>query len=321
MRTCLRTSVLVMLVTALPGFSYNAAGETWAERLGWPEGAKVVIFHIDDAGMSHSANLGTIKAMTEGIATSCSIMMPCPWVSGYYAWLKDYPETDAGLHLTLTCEWENYRWGPLAGQAAVPGLADKEGCMWESVEKTARHATPDEVAAEIRAQIDRAETMGIDYTHIDSHMGTLFHPKFIQRYVDASLACGKPALLPAGHMYYISLESPVPANVIRKMAQQIWDAGMPVIDDVFAATYDWKTEDKTEKFIEILEGMKPGILEIILHCTIPTEVFPVFSGSSVTRKGDLNAMLDPRLKQYIEDEGIELTTWRELNRRRAAIKD
>jgi hypothetical protein len=51
---------------------------TYAEKLGYPKGAKVVILHVDDVGMSYDSNLGAIDAMTKGVATSCSVMMPCP---------------------------------------------------------------------------------------------------------------------------------------------------------------------------------------------------------------------------------------------------
>src|SRR6187399_1843899 len=112
---------------------------TYAEKLGYPKGAKVVILHVDDVGMSFDSNEGAIDAMTKGVATSCSVMMPCPWVPAYVHYLKSHPNTDAGLHLTLTSEWDEYRWGPLMGKPAVPGLVDNEGDMWPSVEDVVKH--------------------------------------------------------------------------------------------------------------------------------------------------------------------------------------
>src|SRR5215813_305181 len=100
---------------------------TYAERLGYAKGARVLILHVDDVGMSFDSNQGAIEAMSKGAATSCSVMMPCPWVPAYVHYLKKNPQTDAGLHLTLTSEWTEYRWAPLAGKAAVPGLVDEEG--------------------------------------------------------------------------------------------------------------------------------------------------------------------------------------------------
>lgn len=313
---------LLGCITMMMGFAPMVAGEalTYAEQLGWGPEDRVVIFHIDDTGMSLGSNLGTIKAMEEGLATSCSIMMPCPWVSGYWRHLKEHPDTCAGLHLTLTSEWDNYRWGPVAGKAQVPGLVDEEGCLWGSVEEVVKNASADEVEIEIRAQIDRALTMGIKPSHLDSHMGTLFaNIAFIERYVKVGIEYGIPILMPGGHLQYISQEDEVPSDVARALGKKLWDAGFPVIDDVVAETYGWKRGDKVETFSKFLRGMKPGITEFIVHCSVPTEEFPSFTGSSETRLGDVEAMLDEGLKKVIEEEGIILTTWRELSERRKQV--
>lgn len=123
---------------------------TYTERLAWPAGTRAVLFHVDDAGMSYDSNLGAIGATEDGVATSLNVMMPCPWVPHIAAYLKDHPQTDAGLHLTLTSEWKNYRWGPLAGQPAVPGLVDPDGYLWPEASDVLNHATAGEVETEIR---------------------------------------------------------------------------------------------------------------------------------------------------------------------------
>lgn len=41
----------------------GAEAPTYAERLGWPAGTRAVIFHVDDAGMSHNSNMGVIRAL------------------------------------------------------------------------------------------------------------------------------------------------------------------------------------------------------------------------------------------------------------------
>lgn len=304
---------LALLLAGTPAM----AEPTYAERLGWPPDAKVVIFHIDDTGMSHSSNVGTIKAMEDGVATSCSIMMPCAWVPEYAAYLKEHPDTDAGIHLTLTSEWDNYRWYPVAGINTVPGLVDEAGCMWGDVIQVVTHATPDEVETEIRAQVDRALQMGIKPTHLDSHMGTLFAtPAYTERYIKVGIEKDIPVLFPGGHLQYAGQDLPVPKERIVETARQIWDAGLPVVDDIFADTYGWERGGKVARFSKLLREMQPGLLEIILHCTEPSDVFPLISGSSETRKGDLEAMLSDELRQVVDEEGIVLTTWRELKARR-----
>ncbi|MCW3117843.1 MAG: ChbG/HpnK family deacetylase [Chitinophagaceae bacterium] len=327
---------LIITCLFITSFAFTQkADTTYAERLGFPKGARVVIVHVDDVGMSFDSNEGAVAAMTKGIATSCSVMMPCPWVPAYIHYLKEHPLTDAGLHLTLTSEWSEYRWPPLSGKTKVPGLVDKEGALWPGVQDVVTHASPDEVETEIRAQIERAHEMGFEPTHMDTHMGTLFAtPDFIQRYVKLGIEYHIPIMFPAGHATLIAAQTHFPdaqMQMIRTIGSQLWASGLPVLDDIFNESYGWELPKgtaitdanlrkmKTQKYKEAFQAMKPGITYLIMHCTQPSEIFKHISGSGATRKGDLLAMLDPELKNYVEKEHIILTTWRELSERRKKI--
>ncbi|MFC1604634.1 polysaccharide deacetylase family protein [Planctomycetota bacterium] len=316
--------VLVIFMT-FTGFTAKDAGaQTFAERLGWPEGTRAVIFHVDDAGMSHNSNMGAIKAIENGVATSMSIMMPCPWVPEMSAYVNEHPQVDAGVHLTLTAEWKKYRWGPVAGKPAVPGLVDSEGCLWHGVADVAGHATADEVEAEMRAQIDKALAMGIKPTHLDSHMGTCFHPLYLERYVKVGIEKQIPILMMGGHMQHISATAEAASlkPMVYLIANKVWNAGLPVIDDLVTSPTSADTyEGRKEQLITLLREMKPGITEIIVHCTVQTEVFSHISGSGPKREAETQLMTDPDVKKFIENEGIILTTWRELHERRQRVKN
>ncbi|HLL95467.1 MAG TPA: ChbG/HpnK family deacetylase, partial [Spirosoma sp.] len=96
---------LLCLLMATVHPSLQAQSETYAEKLGFPKDKKIIILHVDDAGMSYESNVGTMTALDRGIASSTSVMMPCGWVPQFFAYLKQHPNTDAGVHLTLTSEW------------------------------------------------------------------------------------------------------------------------------------------------------------------------------------------------------------------------
>ncbi|QHV95995.1 polysaccharide deacetylase family protein [Spirosoma endbachense] len=309
----------------------QAQTATYAEKLGFPKGKKVVIFHVDDAGMSYESNVGTINAIDKGIANSTSIMMPCGWVPQFFKYLKKNPNVDAGVHLTLTSEWDNYRWSPLVGRDKAPGLYDEQGAFWHSVAQVVEHASVEEVDAEIRAQLARYRSFGFQPTHMDSHMGTLFQPKFVMSYAKLAMEEKIPILFPGGHASLIIKANNVPADLqklIHQVGQQLWDAGLPVLDDLDGTSYGWTlpagtpvTDEnvqkyKTQKFIELLKSAQPGLTYIIMHCTAPTPTFDQISGSGQTRNGDMLAMMDPALKAFVEKEGIIVTTWRELLERR-----
>jgi len=329
--------IYFLLTFLLPTVSYAQTSEpTYAEKLGYPKGKKVLIIHVDDVGMSYESNQGAIRAIKDGVANSLSVMMPCGWVPGFVHYLKENPEIDAGLHLTLTSEWKEYRWGPLAGKNQVKGLVDSEGAMWRGVADVVKNASPDEVEKEIRAQLDRARTMGFTPTHLDSHMGTLFAtPEFLQRYLKVGMEEKIPVMFPGGHNSVVQVQEKIIADQLamtQMVGKQLWNAGLPVLDDLENSSYGWKGPEsgdksekalqkyKTEKYINAIKNIKPGLTMVIMHCTIHTEVFPQISDSYPTREGDFLAMIDPELRKYIEKEGIILTTWKEAMQRRQKVK-
>jgi len=147
-----------------------------ARRLGFEPGARVVIIHCDDIGMCHAANEGAFEALARGPATCGSVMVPCPWFPEAAARARADSTLDLGVHLTLNAEWEGYAWGPVTGARAVPSLVDARGAFPRTTAELLARARPEEVEIELRAQIDRAIAAGIDVTHLDVHMGTLFFP-------------------------------------------------------------------------------------------------------------------------------------------------
>lgn len=313
---------IILGFTLVAANAYAQNAPTFAERLGWPAGARVVIFHCDDAGMSHDSNVGAIESIENGVVTSVSTMMPCGWVPEFAHWLKENPHVDNGLHLTLTSEWKKYRWHPVAGASQVPSLVDSEGCLWPGVFEVAAKGAPDDVETEIRAQIKRAEDMGIPITHLDTHMGTVFAtPAFFERYVKVGIEKNIPVMLPGGHMTYVSQSHGAAAKAMAGsgIIERVWDAGLPVLDDLHTGVEGRTKEELIPNMIETLKTLKPGITQIIVHSTRPTEVFSQISGSGGRREAETDAMISPEVRQCIEDEGIILTTWRELKERRDKV--
>src|SRR5438874_3233471 len=153
--------LLPSVVLLLAASTLTAQTRTIAERLGYPANAKLLILHADDLGFAHSADAASFDALDKGVVSSASIMIPTPWITEVAAYAKAHPDADLGLHLTLTSEWETYRWGPTASLDAVPSLLDPDGTLPNEDSIVARRANAADVEREVRAQIDRALPLGI----------------------------------------------------------------------------------------------------------------------------------------------------------------
>src|SRR5918911_2173876 len=159
----------------------QSGGRTVQEQLGYPATARLLVIHADDLGMAHSVNRATFEALEKNWITSSSILVPCPWFPEVARFAAEHPDADLGVHLAVNSEWTAFRWGPVSPADAVRSLLDKDGYL--PLEETAvvANARPDQVDRELRAQIDRAKAAGVNLTHLDSHMATLFRSPALQK--------------------------------------------------------------------------------------------------------------------------------------------
>lgn len=301
MRPLRAFSLLSFLVVS----TLQAQTRNLAERLGYPADAKLLILHADDLGVSHSVNAASFEALDKGDITSASIMMPTPWVTEVAAYAKAHPNADLGLHLTLTSEWDTYRWGSVESNNNVPSLHDSTGTFPNDVPTVATRAKLNEVERELRAQIDRAMALGIRPTHLDSHMGALFaNAELMATYVKVAREYRLP---------FLAVRVPPPAPQMPLSDNDI------VLDAVIVAGPDVPRDKWTAFYVDAIANLKPGLTEIIVHLgrddaelqavTVNHEPY-----GSAWRQRDLEAVASPEFKNALQDSGAILVTWRELQK-------
>jgi len=279
--------------------------------LAQPGQAKKLIVHADDAGMCHSVNVATIEAMTKGSVSSASIMMPCPWVQEFAEWAKAHPEKDLGLHLTLTSEWKHYRWRPVASIDKVKGLIDTEGYMWRDVRNTASHASPAEVETELRAQIERAREYGIRFTHVDSHMGTLFaRPDYFEVYAKLAKESGVPCMLPkANDANAADLKGyPITPEMLKQKESQ----GYAMLDRLVTGVPGKTPAERRESYGAFIRDLKPGVTKLIIHLAKDDAEIRAVSGAWEYRWGDFQFWTSDEAKELLAANNVQLFTYRQL---------
>ncbi len=291
--------------------------KNWAEKLGFPKGRKVIMLHADDVGMCEEANIATEYYLKNDYIQSAAIMVPCPNADYFIEWAIANPKKDVGLHLTLTSEWRDHRWSTIADSMEVPGLIDQDGMMWHHVPDVVEHASADEVEKEIRAQIDKSLKMGLQPSHIDTHMGTLYGDKeYIKRFYKVAQEYGIPANV-------IDLSDPLVVEGFREEGYPMDDEivaltasyTLPKLDGFTSAPNGESYDDKIIKFKELITSIEPGLTEIIFHPSVESEKLKTIAYSWQQRIWEAKMFADKDLIEFLEEEEIIFTNWTDIMER------
>ena len=279
-----------------------------AERLGYPKDAKLLIVHADDLGMAHSVNVATIKAFETGLVNSGSIMVPCPWLSEIAAYARTNPQADLGLHLTLTSEWTPLRWGPVSSKDRVTSLLDKDGYFRLTETEAAKNADPKQVEMEITAQIEKARALGIQPTHLDSHMGTLYQNKEL---FEVFLRVARSNKLPVRVARAWFTRADFLPSVLRPDDVYI-DRTLDINPSV--APNEWG-----KFYSDEIRKLEPGVTEVIIHLAHDdaemqgaTSDHP--NWGAAWRQRDFDFFTSDSFRKLLQENNIKLITWKELGK-------
>ena len=313
----MRKWAIAALVTAavalLPGQA-PVVGQprTVQERLGHPATARLLVIHADDLGMAHSVNRATFEALEQGLITSASILVPCPWFPDVARWARAHPDADLGIHLALNSEWNGYRWGPVHSAGDVPSLIDPQGYLPLTEAMVVEKARIPEVERELRAQVDRARSAGIRLTHLDSHMATLFRSReLFDAYRRVGDSYGLPVL--------------VERQGSRGGAQASWQPEPDpdaLIDRVISIAPGIDRAGWMAAYERLLTPLAAGVYQLIVHLGYDDEEMRAVTQGHVDwgaawRQSDLDLIRSAAFRQFLQQQGFVLVTWRELAAARA----
>lgn len=268
---------------------------TLAERLGYSPDDRLLIVNCDDLGSTHAANLGIYEALRDGIATSATLMVPCPWARDAAA---RYRGEDVGVHLTLNAEWDLYRWGPITHG---PSLLDGDGGFPRTLRDVWDHADLDEVRRELRAQIERAILWGFDVSHLDSHMGTVqLKPEFFDVYLDLAVEFGLP----------IRLSGASTERTIGFPFRQLAAEEGVVFPDHFLYVNGVGSRRTLER--QVMD-LRPGVTEVYVHPAVDTPELRAAVIDWAARIDDHDLVTrDHALRAMLDRAGVTLIGYRSL---------
>ncbi len=306
MRRCFPTLlVIAVLLTVSSTVLAQIPAAAIIQRLGYAPDSRLLIIHSDDLGMSHSVDTATFEALQKGWISSASIMVPCPWFSEAAEFARQHPRVDLGLHLTLTSEWKSYRWGPSSTQP-LPTLLDSHHYLPHTT-AVVKAADPVDIDRELRAQAEKARAAGVNFTHLDSHMGALFEtPELYRVYQQIAHDYGVPNLLakagsPHGRH---RLELAVDTLVISKDLQM-----RPL-----RSRKQWR-----KTYEHMLQQLKPGgVYQLIVHLGIDDAELEAIAGhaswGAQWRQADYDLVRDPEFRRFLRQQKFIIVSWKDLAR-------
>ena len=252
-----------------------------------------LIIRGDDMGFCHEANVGCITSYREGIMTVVEVMVPCPAFKEAARMLCENPGLDVGIHLTMTSEWSNLKWGPLT---YAPSLVDSNGHFFQEVwtygelDSSQVFSEADwkleEVERELRAQIDTALAYIPHCSHLSSHMA--FHR-------------ASPLIM---HLILnLAKEYKLTSNLSWWPIKEI---------DLFGD--NWTAEEKIERAVGVLENLRPGRYIFVEHPGIDTPVMRAIDGymgvdTAISRDTVTKAFTSDKLKDVIKRRNIKLISY------------
>jgi predicted glycoside hydrolase/deacetylase ChbG (UPF0249 family) len=275
-----------------------AAAVLSSELLGFSVDARVLIVNCDDFGMYPAINAAVIDSIENGIATSCSLMVPCPSAPHAMHLLRDRPELPFGIHLTLVRDTTEHRWGPLTAREKVPSLLDEAGELLTHDQRARllARACIDEVELELRAQIDVVLNAGLTPTHLDWH-----------------------CLADGGRDDILDVTAALAAEY--GLAARVWLEpgrrrmrlrGLPVVDHDFLDSFSLDLDGKATRYAELLRDLPAGLNEWAVHPGLGDEESQAIDGGWRVRSSDHEFLTSPEARDLLRREEIVVIDYRTI---------
>jgi chitin disaccharide deacetylase len=222
---------------------------------------------------------------------------------------------DMGVHITLNAEWHTgYRWGPVSTRDPDSGLMDDHGYMHHTVEAVQSHARPAAVHQEIAAQVRMARAAGIDITHIDTHMGTVFYAGFLKSYLQVAMEAGVPPFMlrkEAADLRAMGFSNELAEGLAGQIAT-LEAQGLPMFDEVSFVPFT-TMEAHFDHTQQVLGALKPGLTYLIIHPSTDTpELRAILPNGWQNRVADYEVFMRQDLRDYLDAQGIHLVGWRQI---------
>jgi hopanoid biosynthesis associated protein HpnK len=282
---------------------------------------KQLILNADDFGLTLGVNDGIIRAHTEGILTSATLMANGPSFEHAVELARATPSLGVGCHLVLVGG------KPVSPAHEVPSLVDSRGRMPDSLAAFAARVSAGRVRAadierELRAQIEKIKRAGISPTHFDTHKHTHVLPRVFNvigrlAHEFGILRVRKPfeRLRRSWSLGGAKPKQLLAASAVRAVTLNFYALlkkhGLHSPEHFLGLASTGGLDAATLR--RLIDTLPEGQTEIMLHPGIcDADLAQTGSRLQRERETEMNALLDPAVKKAVMDCGVQLITYKEL---------
>jgi predicted glycoside hydrolase/deacetylase ChbG (UPF0249 family) len=279
-----------------------------AELLGLPGDARLLILNCDDLGIYRAANVAIVEAIAEGVATTGSLMVPCPAASHAIELLRANPGVPFGIHLTFICDLAGYGWGPLSPKEAVPSLLDRNGefFSWDQTGELMAQVRLDELERESRAQIEAVLAAELEPTHVDWHC---LRDGGRDDVFELTVAL-------AGE-YGLAVRASE-----RSTQERLKARGLPANDHPLLDSFGVEIDGKPARYAEMLHELPPGLSQWAVHPALgDDEAKAVDPDGWRVRQTDYEFLTSRGAREIVAEEQVTLLDYRHLQRVWRQVRD
>ena len=243
---------------------------------------RLLIVNADDLGRTAAINEGVFAAHRRGIVTSATLMVAYPAAVEAAARLAEHPDLGVGLHVALTGG------RPVLPPERLPSLVDADGRLPRRRQDLGS-PDPVEVAAEVRAQLDRFRRLtGRLPTHFDGHHHCHRVPAVLEAVVALAVELGLPV-----------------RDAGEGMGDRLRAAGVATTDRFDDGFYAEGAD--LVALLGVLADLPPGSTELMCHPGLAdTELAAAGSTYTDDRVRELEILSDPRVARAVDEAGIRL---------------
>lgn len=269
------------------------------QLLGYPEDARLLILNADDLGMCHAINEAIFRTLKDGVVQSTTLMVPCPWALHAMHLLRESPEIAFGVHLTVICDAERYRWRPLACSEHVPSLVDETGTFYhlDRMSEFLTQAKLDELEVEFRTQIETVLSAGLKPTHLDWHC---LHDGGRTDIFDMTLGLANE--------YGLALRVGEQTS-----GEPLQRRGLPTNQHDLLDSFRLDTHNKSAQYAQMLRDLPVGLSEWAVHPGYGNaELQAIDPETWDVRQTDFDFLMSSEAQDIIRQEGIILLNYQPL---------